>query len=102
MKLVPESTTGGEPAGRSPGRFLKLISPLFWDSKVQLSDLGRYPDWVLERVLMFGNWKQAVAARQFYGDAAVIRATARRGVDAKTRNFWSTLLKGGTVEPEGP
>ena len=102
VKLVSESMPGGEPAGRSPGRLLKLISPLFWDSKLQLPDLGQYPDWVLERVLMFGNWRQAVAARQFYGDAAVIRATERRGVDARTRNFWSTLLKGGAVESEGP
>jgi len=102
VRLVPGSMTGGEPAGRSARKLLKLISPLFWDRDLQLSDLGQYQDWVLERVLMFGNWKQAVAARHFYGDAAVVRATERRGVDIRTRSFWSTVLEGGALASEGP
>ena len=101
VKLVPGSMTGGEPRERPPGVLLKLLSPLFWDRELQLSDLERYQGWVLERVLMFGNWKQVVAARQFYGDAAVSQATERRGVDVKTRNYWNTVLEGGAVASEG-
>jgi len=101
VKLVPGSATGGKPRERPPGALLKLLSPLFWDRELQLSDLERYQGWVLERVLMFGNWKQVVAARQFYGDAALARAAARRGVDVKTRNYWNTVLEGGAVASEG-
>ena len=101
VKLVPGGMTGGEPRGRSPGALLKLLSPLFWDRKLQFSDLERYRGWILERVLMFGNWKQVVAARHFYGDVAVVRATERRGVDVKTRNYWNTVLEGDAVASEG-
>jgi transcriptional regulator with XRE-family HTH domain len=102
VRLVSDSAAGGVPAGCSPRELLKLIAPLFWDRELQPDDLERYPDWVLERVLMFGDWKQMVAARRFYGDAAVARAAERRGVDARTRNFWNTVLEGDAVASEGP
>ncbi|MFQ5718586.1 MAG: helix-turn-helix domain-containing protein [Acidobacteriota bacterium] len=101
VNLIPERGTEREPARPSVGRLLQLISPLFWDRRLHASDLERYQDWVVERVLMFGNWEQVMAMRRFYDDAAVARAIKRRGVDAKTRCFWTTVLDGGVLASEG-
>jgi len=100
VNLVERSTSSSEPAAPSSGRLLKLLSPLFWDRELQATDLQRYQGWVLERVLMFGNWRQVVAARQFYGDEATAHAAERRGVDGRTRNFWNTILSGETIASE--
>jgi transcriptional regulator with XRE-family HTH domain len=100
VNLVERSTPSGEATTPSSGRLLKLLSPLFWDRKLQAADLQRYQGWVLERVLAFGDWRQVVAARQFFGDEAVAQATERRGVDGRTRNFWKTILKGDALASE--
>jgi hypothetical protein len=78
-----------------------LLAPLFWDKDLRSSDLDRYKDWVLERVLVFGNWEQVTAARRRYGDDAVARAAERRGVDERTRTFWRTILRKEANAPEG-
>ena len=49
---------------------------------------------MLERVLVFGDRAQAQAARRFFGDEAVAASLERRGVDARTRNFWRLVLEG--------
>ena len=92
VKLVEEAGITSAPAD-----LRELLSPLFWDRKLRPTDFEKYPDWVLERVLMFGNRDQVIAARRFYGDEAVIRAAGRRGVDPKTRNFWNVVLEGVAV-----
>jgi len=77
------------------------------------SDLAEYPQWVLSRVLMFGDSAQVAASRRFYGDAAIREAVARRGVDERTRNYWTLVLpargetpgsaaRGGTLASAGP
>ena len=101
VSLVAGTASGSTPAGRSPAKLCRLLSPLFWDRKLHVADLASYPDWVLERVLMFGNWDQASAVRRFYGGGAVINAIRRRGVDPKTRNFWNIVLEGDAVASEG-
>ena len=94
VHFVEETGSGDAPAGTSPVDLRKLLSPLFWDRELRPTDLDKYPDWVLERVLTSGNRDQVSAARRFYGDEAVARAAGRRGVDPKTRNYWSTILEG--------
>jgi transcriptional regulator with XRE-family HTH domain len=78
----------------TPADLRILLTPLFWDRKLQSADLERFPDWVLERVLMFGNRDQVSAARRYFGDEAVARVAGRRGVDPKTSNYWNTVLEG--------
>ena len=75
-------------------QLLKLLVPLFWDRKLSISDLHRHSRWVLGRVLMYGNPDQVRAARAYYGDAAIIEAVAKRGIDERTRNYWMTILAG--------
>lgn len=84
----------GDDAVLSAGRLVRLLAPLFWDKELEVSDLEQHPGWVLERALVFGNRAQARAARRFFGDEAVAASLERRGVDARTRNFWRLVLEG--------
>jgi transcriptional regulator with XRE-family HTH domain len=81
-----------EPPKQSWDELSKLLAPLFWDS--DLGDEPEYPEWVLGRVLMFGNREQVAAARQYFGDEAIRRAVQRRGIDPRTRNYWRVILAG--------
>ena len=92
---------GGDAVAPSARTAVAQLKRLFWDRALREEDLGRYPAWVLERVLMFGNWEQVSVARRFFGDAAVAEAVDRRGVDPRTRNFWGIMLQGGGVASEG-
>lgn len=89
VRLVPRSESiTVEP--RSWRSLVKLIAPLFWDQ--DLGEDEEHPDWVLGRVLAFGNREQVTAARAYFGDAAIRRVIKRRGVDARTRNYWKLIL----------
>ncbi len=95
IRMTAEGTTA--PAMRRPSRtaLVKLLSPLFWDQDLKAGNLDEHADWVLIRVLSFGNSKQVAAARSYYGDGALRRAIRRRGIDPRTRNYWSLVLGGG-------
>jgi len=77
---------------RSARSLAKLLAPLFWDRDLSGEDLERHRDWALGRVLTLGNREQVAATRRHYGDAAIRRATKRRGIDPRTRNYWRLLL----------
>jgi len=85
----------GPEAGRgplSPRRVAAILAHLFWDHDLTPEDLRRYPDWVLERVLVFGGRREVNVARRFFGDRPIRSAVGRRGVDDRTRNYWKTIL----------
>lgn len=91
VRLSRRSTCGaGKPTA---SELLRILDSLFWDVKLRISDLGEYPGWVLERVLVFGNREQVDAARRYFGDEALLAAVDRRGVDARTRNYWHLVLE---------
>ncbi len=80
---------------------VKRLAPLFWDAQLSVELLDAHPDWVVGRVLTFGQPAQVAAARQFFGDDAIRRAIRRRDVDARTRNYWNLLLPEPSHAPEG-
>ncbi len=99
VRFVPQPQ---EKPGASPPSWKSLamlIAPLFWDR--DLGDREEYPDWVLGRVLVFGNREQVAAARRYFGDEAIRRTVERRGIDARTRNYWRLVLKGARDASEG-
>lgn len=101
INLVSAGETGdASPPGKRA--LVRLISPLFWDRNLEQEDLGHWPVWVIGRVLMFGNMAQAKAVRRFYGDEALRAAVAARGVDKKTRTFWSAVLGEEINAPQSP
>jgi hypothetical protein len=92
VRLIPspEHPSSDEP---DTEEILALLAPLFWDHKLQDADLERHPDWVLGRVLMFGSRTQVRAVRRYFGDRAILRATGRREIDPRTRNYWELILE---------
>ena len=73
-------------------KLVRVLAPLFWDLKLDVSHVTGNPRWVLGRVLMFGTPTQVRAARSFYGDGAIRDAVRQRGIDARTRNYWNLML----------
>lgn len=73
-------------------KLVRILTPLFWDHLLQESDLDEYPEWVLRRVLMFGNTRQVSASRAFFGDDAVRAAATHREIDERTQNYWQLIL----------
>jgi transcriptional regulator with XRE-family HTH domain len=101
VRLLPRSRTA---SARSPSRrrLVPLLSPLFWDRGLSGADFDDYPEWVMARVLMFGTREQVAGARSYYGDEMLQRALRRREIDARTRNYWTLMLKAHPDAPEGP
>jgi transcriptional regulator with XRE-family HTH domain len=101
IRLVPgaRSAALGRPTASA---LVKMLAPLFWDRELEESDLGTYPDWVLERVLTAGNRRHVRAVRAYFGDDAIVRATRRRGVDRRTREYWRVILGEGDRASQGP
>jgi hypothetical protein len=92
VRLVPSSPCA--PARRlRKADLVRLISGLFWDRKLRVSDLDDHGSWVLARVLMFGSGEQVAGARAYFGDKAIRQAVRRREVDPRTRNYWSLILE---------
>jgi len=76
-----------------PGHLVKTLAPLFWDTELVEEHLVQHSRWVLARVLSEGSLEQAALARRFYGDAAILEVVDHRSVDARTRNYWQTILE---------
>ena len=73
-------------------QLVRLLAPLFWDRRLTTADLTTYPRWVLGRVLIYGNPDQVRAVRHFFGDEAIHNAIRQRGIDDRTRNYWTLIL----------
>jgi transcriptional regulator with XRE-family HTH domain len=86
------STPSGHVRPHSPRQVVRTLAPLFWDRDLEEEDLTHYPEWVLERVLVFGGRHEVKVARDFFGDSAIRNALKRRGVDDRTRNYWKLML----------
>ncbi|MFW6089435.1 MAG: helix-turn-helix domain-containing protein [Gemmatimonadota bacterium] len=84
---------GNPPSVPTEDELLDLLAPLFWDSELGSADLERFPGWVLERVVDFGNREQMAAARAWFGDEALAEAIERPGVDVRSRNYWRLILE---------
>ena len=80
---------------------VRRLAPLFWDARLSVELLDAHPEWVVGRVLTFGQPAQVAGAHQFFGDDAIRRAIRRRDVDARTRNYWNVLLQEPSDAPEG-
>lgn len=93
---APSPLPDGERRKRpSEADLIRLLRPLFWDKELEKSDLEEYPEWLVARVLMFGDRSQVAAVRRFFGDDLIREAVARRGVDLRTRRYWQTVLESG-------
>lgn len=69
-----------------------LFDPtLFWD--VEIIDIDRHADYVIARVLNFGDGKDLKNLRGLYSDDRLIKVTKnRRALLPITRRFWSVYF----------
>lgn len=70
----------------------RRIAPLFWDVDLQPHHLRDNPDWVLRRVLEFGDLDQNRWVRRYFGDDAIARAAQHRSMSPRVRRFWEVVL----------
>ncbi len=108
IRLTPSAPIDRPAKGRgrdrrlTPGRLARRLGPLFWDRELRADDVDRYPQWVLRRVLAFGDRRQVAGVRDYYGDEAVRTAAAHRSMDPRTRNYWRLMLADDASEGPQP
>ncbi|MFN3527936.1 MAG: DUF6922 domain-containing protein [Candidatus Altarchaeaceae archaeon] len=66
----------------------------FWDCEFEELSLEKYPKFIIERILQFGNindikWLLSKVNRDLFFEVA----TTSRRLDDKTKNFWKIYLK---------
>ncbi len=79
---------------RSPEELVSRLAPLFWDVDLAPCHLVDNPQWVLRRVLEFGDLEQNRWARRYFGDEAVAAAARHRSASPRVRRFWEAVLEG--------
>ena len=70
----------------------EAVAPLFWDVDLIGDHVERHRQWILRRVLEYGDRDQVSLSRKYFGDDAVRRASQHRSMDARVRNFWEVIL----------
>lgn len=72
---------------------LSLNKDLFWDTKIKDIDYKKNADFVIERVLNFGDKKDYQKIKGFYG-LKKIKESAKKVnyINKKNINFWSLIL----------
>lgn len=92
IELRPRKTLGTARINRSLG--IRRLARLFWDHSLAESDLKKYPVWIVERVLEYGDLNDILTVRQLLGLCRFLDSVARaRFVSSKTRNFWERMLE---------
>jgi len=80
--------------GESAGEVISQIERLFWDKKPRPEDLSRYPRWIVERVLEFGNLSDVRALIGHFGRDDFLELVSKcRFSSKRTSVFWENILK---------
>jgi transcriptional regulator with XRE-family HTH domain len=92
IKLRPRGTPhASRPATNTAAKRLRR---LFWDHRLVASDFSRYPVWVVERVLEYGNLSDIRTLTALMGRSRFLHTVAdATRVSARTRCFWRQILE---------
>ncbi len=72
---------------------MKFRQELFWDTKPEWLDPQKHAQYIIERVLDFGNDREVRWLRQFYSPALIKRVVAKsRSLRPETKSLWPLLL----------
>ena len=97
IHLIPRSTFIGDERillqKPEAGTLVDHLAPLFWDKPLSVSDLDRYPGWILKRILTAGNLEHVREALAYFGVESIEAVIEDRGIDPKTRSFWKAVLE---------
>lgn len=73
---------------------IKLKKILFWDVDFKQLDLEKNKEFIVGRVLLFGDLKDFKFVRNYYGLQKIKKIACNlRYLDPKSLNFWSLFFK---------
>ncbi len=82
------------PPRPSVRRTVRQLSRLFWDRPLTAAELHRYPAWVAQRVLEFGQLEDVRRFRDWLGGDTFLELVATLHFsDPKIREFWARILQ---------
>lgn len=69
------------------------IRRLFWDHPLEATDIDAYPQWVIKRVLDYGDLPDVQATLQYFGrDRFFALVDGIRFDSIRTERFWKQLM----------
>lgn len=73
---------------------MKFRHSLFWDTNPEWIDTEKNAQYIIERVLDFGNDKEVRWLRNFYDHSLIKRVVEKsRSLRPETKNLWNLLLQ---------
>lgn len=86
-----------DPGPRPPaGEVVRRLRRLFWDHPLSETDLRRYPQWVAERVIEYGNLEDVRLLLTFMGREGFFAQVRKARIpSARTRAFWTAMFREG-------
>ncbi len=73
---------------------MKFRQTLFWDTNPKKIDAKKNAQYIIERVLDFGNDKEVRWLYHFYDKSLLKKVVAQsRSLRPRTKNLWISLLK---------
>lgn len=71
----------------------KFLQSYFWDIDCQKLDPKKYPQFILERILNYGNERSLRWAKSAFSEQKIKKAVlASRALDRKSRSFWFLIF----------
>lgn len=84
MKILPEN--------------IDQLKRLFWDKPLSKNDFDDYPQWVIRRVLEYGNLDDVGLLIRLYGYKQLLLIVSEiRFHDPLTENFWHVILESENI-----
>ncbi len=73
---------------------MKFRQALFWDTNPNKIDVKKNAQYIIERVLDFGNDKEVKWLYHFYDKSLLKKVVVKsRSLRPRTKNLWTLLLK---------
>ena len=72
---------------------IRLNKQLFWDTDFSQLDFEKNADFIIGRVLLFGDVKDYQAIKKYYGIEKIKKAAVEsRNLNKKSLYFWSNIF----------
>lgn len=71
----------------------KFLKRYFWDVDFDKLDYNKYPKYVIERILEYGDERSIAWMRHNFSRSNIVDVlTSSRGLTEKSANFWAVVL----------
>lgn len=91
---VSKLRTGVPQPGRGKDRLMlpRRLKPLFWDADFAALDAVRHRDYIIERILEYGDVPEISWMQATYPVADIVRVLKRaRGLSPRSATYWSLI-----------